>query len=97
MKIVVSTVAFSTNKLLVSELKKYFVDVKINEKGIRVPEDKLVEYFKDADGIIVGLEKINSALLDQLPALKIISKYSTQIEKLPPEQKVKLLIELNSY
>lgn len=85
MKIIVSTVAFSTNKLLVSELNKHFLDVKINEKGIRVPEDKLVEYFKDADGIIVGLEKISSALLDQLPALKIISKYGVGLDNIDLE------------
>jgi phosphoglycerate dehydrogenase-like enzyme len=82
MKIKVSTVAFSTNKALVNELNKYFNDVSINEKGIRIPENELVNFYKDADGIIVGLEKITAELLDQLPNLKIIAKYGVGIDNI---------------
>ena len=82
MKIKVSTVAFSNNKTLVNELKKHFQDVTINEEGIRIPENKLVNFYKDADGIVVGLEKITPELLDQLPDLKIIAKYGVGLENL---------------
>ncbi|MCF8340958.1 MAG: phosphoglycerate dehydrogenase [Chitinophagaceae bacterium] len=85
MKIKVSTVAFSTNKLLVDELKKYFHDVIINEKGVRIPEQELVSFYKDADGIIVGLEKITSEILDQLPNLKIIAKYGVGLDNIDIE------------
>ena len=66
MKIRVSTIAFSNNKTLVNELKKHFKDVKVNEKGIRINENKLHDFYKDADGIIVGLEKITSELIEQI-------------------------------
>ena len=82
MKIKVSTVAFSTNKLLVDELKKYFYDVIVNEKGVRIPEEELVSFYKDADGIIVGLEKITPEILDQLPNLKIIAKYGVGLDNI---------------
>lgn len=82
MKIKVSTVAFSNNKTLVNELKKHFQDVIINEEGIRIPENELVNFYKDADGIVVGLEKITPELLDQLPNLKIIAKYGVGLDNI---------------
>lgn len=85
MKIKVSTVAFSTNSLLVDELKKHFHDAEVNEKGIRIPEDELVDFYRDADGIIVGLEKITTELLDKLPKLKIIAKYGVGLDNIDIE------------
>ena len=82
MKIRVSTVAFSKNNILVSELKKHFQDVIVNEKGIRILENKLVNFYEDADGIIVGLEKITPQILDQLPNLKIIAKYGVGLDNI---------------
>lgn len=82
MKISVSTVAFSSNKILVEELKKHFTNVTINEKGIRIPEDELVNFYKDSDGIIVGLEKITPQILDQLPKLKVIAKYGVGLDNI---------------
>lgn len=82
MKIKVSTVAFSTNPLLVAELKKYFQDVEINDKGIRIPESELASFYNEADGIIVGLEKITPDLLDKLPKLKIIAKYGVGLDNI---------------
>ena len=82
MKIRVSTVAFSTNNILVSELKKHFQDVIVNQQGVRIPENELVDFYKDADGIIVGLEKITPELLDRLPNLKIIAKYGVGLDNI---------------
>lgn len=82
MKIRVSTVAFSTNDTLVGELKNHFLDVIVNEKGIRIPENELADFYNDADGIIVGLEKITPQLLDQLPNLKIIAKYGVGLDNI---------------
>ena len=82
MKIKVSTVAFSTNQRLIAELKKYFQDVEINENGTRILESELANFYKDADGIIVGLEKITPDLLDKLPRLKIIAKYGVGLDNI---------------
>jgi phosphoglycerate dehydrogenase-like enzyme len=82
MKIKVSTVAFSSNHFLVTELKKYFQDVETNEKGTRIPDGDLADFYKDADGIIVGLEKITPELLEKLPKLKIIAKYGVGLDNI---------------
>lgn len=82
MKIKVSTVAFSTNKHLVKKLKYHFPDAEINEEGCRIPEGKLASFYKEADGIIVGLEKITDELLDMLPNLKVISKYGVGLDNI---------------
>lgn len=82
MKICVSTVAFSNNNKLVNELKNFFTNVVVNEKGIRIPENELADFYQDAEGIIVGLEKITPELLDQLPKLKIIVKYGVGLDNI---------------
>jgi phosphoglycerate dehydrogenase-like enzyme len=82
MKICVSTVAFSNNNKLVNELKNFFTNVVVNEKGIRIPENELADFYQDAEGIIVGLEKITPELLDQLPKLKIIAKYGVGLDNI---------------
>ena len=94
MKIRVSTVAFSTNTILVSELKKYFQDVIVNEKGVRIPENELVDFYKDAEGIIVGLEKITPEILDQLPNLKIIAKYGVGLDNIDIDACIKRNIKI---
>ena len=85
MKIVVSNIAFSKNEFLVDELKKSFPDSVINNLGKRFSENELVDYYRNADGIIVGLEKINDKLLSRLPNLKIISKFGVGLDNIDLE------------
>jgi len=80
MKVKVSTVAFSKNKYLVDRLLKEFPDAVVNTQGIRMNDDKFVEYFSDADAAIIGLELITPAILDQLPSLKMIAKYGVGLD-----------------
>lgn len=85
MRVKVSNVAFSKNKFLVNSLLKEFPDAVVNEDGLRLNGDQLVEYFKDAEAVIVGLELINPQLLDKLPKLKIISKYGVGLDNIDLE------------
>ena len=82
MKVVVSAVAFSKNKELTSELCKHFSDVVVNTEGKRFTFEELVEYYRNADAIIIGLEQINAPLLDCLPNLKIIVKYGVGLDNI---------------
>ena len=82
MKIKVSNLAFSNNKYLVEQLKNEFSDVEVNVKGIRMTDDALVDYFLDAEGVVVGLEKITDSILDRLPNLKIIAKYGVGLDNI---------------
>ena len=82
MKIVVSSISFSKNKKLVEELKLIFPNSIINKKGIRYEGEYLVDYFKDADAVILGVEKVNEKLLKSLPKLKFISKYGVGLDNI---------------
>ena len=82
MKIVVSAVAFSKNKVLVDELLRFFPDAVINSDGKRFTNLELEEYYQNADGIITGLEKIDDSLLEKLPKLKIIAKYGVGLDNI---------------
>ena len=82
MKVRVSTIAFSQNQNLVSLLKESFPNAEVNTSGIRLTDDALIDFFMDAEAIIVGLEKINSSILDKLPNLKFISKYGVGLDNI---------------
>ena len=45
----------------------------------------LIEYIKDADAIIVGLESIDKEILEQCPNLKIVSKYGVGLNNIDLE------------
>lgn len=82
MKVVVSAVAFSKNKELVDTLLSHFPDAIINSDGKRFAKHELVEYYKEADAIITGLEKIDDDLLSMLPNLKLIAKYGVGLDNI---------------
>ena len=82
MKVVVSAVAFSKNKELVEILLSHFPGSVINSEGKRFAKNELVEYYKEADAIITGLEKIDDDLLSMLPNLKIIAKYGVGLDNI---------------
>lgn len=82
MKVVVSAVAFSKNKELVNILLSHFPDAVINTEGKRFTKNELIEYYKEADAIITGLEKIDDDLLSKLPKLKIIAKYGVGLDNI---------------
>ena len=82
MKIVVTSPSFSSNKSLQQEIYKYFPKAKLNLDGKRFNKEELVEYIKDADAIIVGLEPIDKEVLEQCPNLKIVSKYGVGLNNI---------------
>lgn len=85
MNIVVTSPSFSSNKLLQEEIYKYFPNAKLNLDGKRFNKEDLIEYIKDADAVIVGLEPINKEVLDKCPKLKIVSKYGVGLNNIDLE------------
>lgn len=85
MNIVVTSPSFSSNKLLQEEIYKYFPNAKLNLDGKRFNKEELIEYIKDADAVIVGLEPINKEVLDKCPKLKIVSKYGVGLNNIDLE------------
>lgn len=82
MKVKVSTIAFSKNKYLVECLLKEFPDAEVNSEGVRVNGSDLVDYFHNVEGAIIGLELITPSILEQLPKLKMISKYGVGLDNI---------------
>jgi len=80
MKIVVTSPSFSKNLNLVMELKRFFPNVKVNEKGTLFKKDELIEFIGDAECLIVGLDKIDDEVLKKCSNLKIISKYGVGLD-----------------
>ena len=82
MKVKVSTIAFSKNEYLVECLLKEFPDAEVNTEGVRVNGSDLVDYFSDTEAAIIGLELITPSILEQLPKLKMISKYGVGLDNI---------------
>jgi D-3-phosphoglycerate dehydrogenase len=82
--ICVTSKTFSNNEKLVAKLKDNFEHVILNKKH-EFTSEELVLFAKDADGIILGKEKIDHLLLSQLPNLRIISNYGVGIDNVDIE------------
>lgn len=93
-KIAVTSRSFSNHSLLREELLKRFDIVTFNEKGIKLSGDSLVQFLSGHDKAIIALEKIDESILNQLPQLKVISKYGVGLDMVDLEamrnHKVKL-------
>ncbi|MCX6077376.1 MAG: phosphoglycerate dehydrogenase [Campylobacterales bacterium] len=82
MKIIAVSPSFSNNKVLQDEIYKYFPHAKLNLEGKRFNQNELIEYIKEADAVIVGLEPINEEVLNQCKNLKIVSKYGVGLNNI---------------
>lgn len=85
MNIIVTSPSFSSNKILQQEMYKYFPSSKLNLDGKRFNKNELIEYIKNADAVIVGLEPIDSEVLSNCENLKIISKYGVGLNNIDLE------------
>jgi D-3-phosphoglycerate dehydrogenase len=81
-KIVATSPSFSKNPKLQKEVYRYFPNAKLNLDGKRFNKSELIEFIKDADGVIVGLEPMDREVLDSSPNLKIISKYGVGLNNI---------------
>lgn len=82
MNIRVSNIAFSKNSYLTGLLKNEFPSSVVNDSAVRMNESDLVDFFFDAEAVIVGLEKIDSNLLDKLPSLRMIAKFGVGLDNI---------------
>ncbi|MBU1928159.1 phosphoglycerate dehydrogenase [bacterium] len=79
----VTTVAFSKDKELVEYLKTCgFKKVLTNIDGKRFSKDELVSFLSHCDIAIVGLDKIDESVLENVPNLKAISKYGVGLDNI---------------
>lgn len=82
MRVGVTTVSFSNNQVLLDKLRETGFVIKVNPYGRRLTPEELIEFLKDCDSAIIGLDKINSAVLEKCPRLKLISKYGVGLDNI---------------
>lgn len=77
--------AFCKDDILRAELLARFPQTVFNDSGNRLAGDSLIEFLRDADGAIIGLEKIDGAILDACPKLRIVAKFGVGLNNLDVE------------
>jgi len=85
LRVAVTSSSFSETDILKQELKQSFPNCFFNERGRPLNEAQMIEFLKDADAAVVGLEPINGRVLDNAPRLKIVSKYGVGLDNVDQE------------
>ena len=80
--VAVASRSFSKNKGLVNALKAKYSKIILNDTGATLEGQDLINFLSPADKAIIGIEEISSKILQQLPKLKVISKYGVGINNL---------------
>ena len=81
----VTSPSFCKNDLLTRDLASRPFRVVLNTKGDRLHGRSLYDFLADADGAIIGLEKIDDPLLAACPRLQIISKFGVGLDNVDRE------------
>lgn len=81
-RIAVASRSFAGNATLRAELLARYPDVTFTESPHVIGGDELVRFARGHDRMIVGLERIDDRILEQLPEVKIISKYGVGLDGL---------------
>ena len=80
--VAVASRSFSKNVFLIEALQAQYSNIILNETGKTLEGNDLVDFLGSADKAIIGIEEISAELLEQLPKLKVISKYGVGINNL---------------
>jgi phosphoglycerate dehydrogenase-like enzyme len=81
-RVVVASRSFARNPALRAELSAKYADVTFADSPHVLEGAALVALLRGHDRAIVGLERIDDAVLDQVPELRIISKYGVGLDGL---------------
>jgi D-3-phosphoglycerate dehydrogenase len=79
-KVAVASRSFAGNAALRAELLARYPDATFTESPSVIGGDELVAVLRGHDAAIVGLERIDDAVLDRVPELRIISKYGVGLD-----------------
>ena len=72
----------SSNIKLVEILRSKVNNIKINDKGLKLENETLIDFIDDCDAAIIGIEKVTDNIIKKLPSLKLISKYGVGIDNI---------------
>ena len=65
--VAVTSRSFSKNEKLIEVLQSKYKKIKLNEEGLSLSGESLISFCNDADKDLVGLEILNSKILEKLP------------------------------
>jgi D-3-phosphoglycerate dehydrogenase len=82
MRVAVASRSFAGNPALRAELLARYPDATFTESPHVIGGDELVAVLRGHDAAIVGLERIDDAVLDRVPELRVISKYGVGLDGL---------------
>ena len=85
-RVAVCSRSFSKNPILRSELLRRYKKVTFNDRGLQLNGDDLIGFLKGHEFAITALEKLDGAILSQLPELMVVGKYGVGLD----------MIDLNS-
>ena len=84
-KVAITSRSFSANKYLVEELRARYANITLNNSGKTLVGSELLEFLDGQNKVIVGLENFDKNLIDQLPELKVISKFGVGLNNIDLE------------
>ncbi len=76
---------FSNSPQLRKELATHFPSCRFNDAGLKLAGRDLTEFLSGADGAIIGIEPLDRAIINNLPDLKIISKFGVGLDNIDLE------------
>lgn len=79
-RVAVCSRSFSKNPILRAELLSRYASVTFNDEGLQLEGEGLVRFLNGHDKAITALETVTEEILQQLPQLKVISKYGVGLD-----------------
>lgn len=93
-KVFVSSRSFSSNNYLKKILLSKYPNTIFNNTGRKLTQNEFISFARDADKVIVALDRIDKKVLKQLPNLKLISKYGVGLDNINLQDLEKYNIKL---
>jgi len=78
----VTSRTFSRSKVLRGELEKDFINVKYNEDGLHFDDQSLIKFLYDCEAAIVSEDNLSKAVIEELPNLKVVSKFGVGLDSI---------------
>lgn len=80
--VAVASRSFSLDPFLRKNLLEKYPHVRFNDEGKSLKGSELVDFLQGATKAIIALEKVNSDITNNLPKLKLISKYGVGLDNI---------------
>lgn len=82
MRVAVANPTFASDELLRGALREHFPDAQLNTSGRILAGAELGDFLAGATAAIIGLERVDAALLDACPQLRVIAKFGVGLDNI---------------